>query len=183
MISRAHARPPNAQLGLTRRDVDGADFSLLLRYERDRSDDLLNPTRGWRAAGDVQPALFVGDNQTIPYGRIVISGSYYQPISALVGGVMAARGKAGILITENQRLPFDRRFFAGGGGSVRGYAFQSIGPRDINDNPLGGQSVLEAAIEARWTLRGPLGMAVFVDAARVGAFDTLDEQQTRVGVG
>lgn len=175
--------PADDLLGLTRRDVNGADLSLLMRYERDRSDDLLNPTKGWRASGDLQPAIFFGEDQTIPYGRVVIAGSYYQPFSGLRGGVIAARGKAGILITENERLPFDRRFFAGGGGSVRGYAFQSIGPRDINDNPLGGQSVIEAALEARWSLRGPLGMAVFVDAARVGTFDTLDEQQTRVGVG
>jgi translocation and assembly module TamA len=175
--------PQNIPLGLNSRDVDGADLSALIRYERDRADDILSPTSGWRASGEVQPSVFIGDSQTIPYGRAVLAASYYRPFSALPNGVIAMRAKIGVLITDDDALPFDRRFFAGGGGSVRGYGFQSIGPRDVNDNPLGGRSVLEAAVEARWSLRGPLGIAVFSDAARVGALDGSGAQETRVGVG
>ena len=175
--------PMSVRAGLIANDVDGADASFLIRYERDRADDVLNPTRGWRAQGEIQPSVFAGDGQTIPYGRIIVSGSIYRPFSALPNGVFAARLKAGALITSDERLPFDRRFFAGGGGSVRGYAFQSIGPRDLDDNPIGGRSVVEGAIEARWSLRGPFGIAVFADAARVGAFTGTNSQQTKVGVG
>ena len=175
--------PMSVRAGLIANDVDGADASFLIRYERDRADDVLNPTRGWRAQGEIQPSVFAGDGQTIPYGRIIVSGSIYRPFSALPNGVFAARLKAGALITGDERLPFDRRFFAGGGGSVRGYAFQSIGPRDLDDNPIGGRSVVEGAIEARWSLRGPFGIAVFADAARVGAFTGTNSQQTKVGVG
>lgn len=175
--------PLSGRTGLTANDVDGADASFLVRYERDRADDILNPTKGWRAQGEIQPSVFIGDGQTIPYGRLVVAGSIYRTFSALPNGVFAARLKAGALITSDERLPFDRRFFAGGGGSVRGYAYQSIGPRDLNDNPIGGRSLIEGAVEARWSLRGPFGLAVFADAARVGAFSNGDAQQTKVGVG
>jgi translocation and assembly module TamA len=176
--------PLQMRTGLTANDVDGADFSLLLRYERDRSDDIINPTNGWRAQGELQPSVFIGEGQTIPYGRLVLAGSIYRPFSALPSGVFAARLKAGVLVTSDDRLPFDRRFFAGGGGSVRGYGYQSIGPRDLDDNPIGGRSVIEGALEARWSLRGPFGIAIFADAARVGSFDNnVSQTSTGVGVG
>jgi translocation and assembly module TamA len=174
--------PLQIRTGLIANDVDGADLSLLVRYERDRADDIINPTNGWRAQGEIQPSVFIGDGQTIPYGRLVLASSIYRPFPALPNGVFAARLKAGVLVTGNDRLPFDRRFFAGGGGSVRGYAYQSIGPRDLDDNPIGGRSVIEGAVEARWSLRGPFGVAIFADAARVGSFDN-SEAQTKVGVG
>jgi translocation and assembly module TamA len=175
--------PTQVRSGLVARDIDGADLSLLIRYERDRADDVINPTQGWRTQGELQPSVFIGDGQTIPYGRLVLAGSRYQPFSALPNGVLAARLKAGILITSDDRLPFDRRFFAGGGGSVRGYAYQSIGPRDLDDNPIGGRSLIEGSVEARWSLKGPFGVAVFADAARVGALSGGEAQQTKVGVG
>jgi len=132
---------------------------------------------------EVQPAVFVGDGQTIPYGRLIVAGSVYQPVPALKDGVFAARLKGGYLLTSSSELPFDRRFFAGGGGSVRGYAYQSIGPRDANDNPLGGISVLEGSVEARWSIQGPYGMAIFADIARVGSTDSGDDAETKAGVG
>ncbi len=174
--------PLQMRTGLTANDVDGADFSLLVRYERDRADDIINPTSGWRAQGELQPSVFIGEGQTIPYGRLVLAGSIYRPFSVLPNGVFAARLKAGVLVTSDDRLPFDRRFFAGGGGSVRGYGYQSIGPRDLDDNPIGGRSVIEGALEARWSLRGPFGIAIFADAARVGSFDN-NVSQTSIGVG
>jgi translocation and assembly module TamA len=175
--------PLQIRSGLLARDIDGADLSVLVRYERDRADDIINPTQGWRAQGELLPSVFFGDGKTIPYGRLVLAGSVYRPFSALRNGVLAARFKAGVLITSDDRLPFDRRFFAGGGGSVRGYAYQSIGPRDVDDNPIGGRSLIEGSLEARWSLRGPFGIAVFADGARVGALSAGQAQETKVGVG
>lgn len=175
--------PQQGSVVMNSADVNGSDLSFLIRYERDRADDLINPTQGWRASGELQPSVFFSEDETIPYGRLVLSGAFYRPLSILHEGVFAARVKTGVLLTTNDELPFDRRFFAGGGGSVRGYAFQSIGPRDMNDNPIGGRFLLEGTLEARWSLRGPFGLAVFADAARVGALEDLDQQQTKVGVG
>lgn len=182
-IDITRTRTPTQTKSTLRRDVDGADLGLLIRYERDRTDDIINPTKGWRAQGELQPNVFLSTGETIPYARLEVAGSYYQPFSALRDGVFATRLKAGVLISGNDQLPFDRRFFAGGGGSVRGYGYQSIGPRDAFDNPIGGRSLIEGTVEARWSLRGPFGLAVFADAARVGALTNGDEQQTKVGIG
>ena len=56
-----------------------------------------------------------------------------------------------------------RRLYAGGGGSVRGYGYQELGPRDANGDPLGGRSLNEFAIEARYRF-GNYGIVPFFDA-------------------
>ena len=54
-----------------------------------------------------------------------------------------ARTPAAADARRRDEIPLDKRFYAGGGGSVRGYTFQSIGPRDAGNKPLGGASLLE----------------------------------------
>src|SRR3546814_14888612 len=56
-----------------------------------------------------------------------------------------------------------RRFYAGGGGSVRGYGYQAIVPKDLNNDPTGGRSLTESAIEARIRV-GNFGVVPFTDA-------------------
>jgi translocation and assembly module TamA len=175
--------PDRARSGIVARDIDGADLSLLMRYDRDRTNDVINPSTGWQARGEIQPSVFVGDGDTLPYARLVLGGSRYNRLPALRDGVIAARLRAGILIANNDQLPFDRRFFAGGGGSVRGYPFQSIGPRDLDDNPIGGASLIEGSLEARWSVRGPFGIAIFADGGRVGALDGGGLEETKFGLG
>ena len=51
-------------------------------------------------------------------------------------------------------VPPDWRFYAGGGGSVRGFPFQSIGPRTASNRPAGGDGLLEASIEVRQRFSG-----------------------------
>ncbi len=64
-------------------------------------------------------------------------------------------------------LPVNKRVFAGGGSSVRGYDFQSVGPLDPDSVPIGGRSAVEGAVEARAKIFGPLQFAAFVDAGAV----------------
>src|SRR3546814_19826828 len=59
-----------------------------------------------------------------------------------------------------------RRFYAGGGGSVRGYGYQAIGPKDLNNDPIGGRSLTEAAIEARIRF-GNFGGVPFLAAGQI----------------
>ena len=60
-----------------------------------------------------------------------------------------------------------RRFYAGGGASVRGYGYQSIGPRDSNNDPIGGRSLTEFSIEARVRAFGNFGIVPFLDAGNI----------------
>ena len=69
------------------------------------------------------------------------------------------------------QLPPNKRFYAGGGGSIRGYGYQRVGPLDANDNPIGGKSVIEASAELRARLFEDIGVVAFVDAG--SAFEEL----------
>ena len=64
--------------------------------------------------------------------------------------VAAGRVRLGtILGADRDEIAPSRRFYAGGGGSVRGYGYQRLGPRDVDDDPIGGRSLAEFALEAR----------------------------------
>jgi translocation and assembly module TamA len=82
-------------------------------------------------------------------------------------------------------VPGDDRFYSGGGGSVRGYAFQAIGPFAANDTPLGGRSLAEASIEGRARLTDRIGAVAFIDAGNVSdeEYPTFDNLRAGIGVG
>ena len=64
-------------------------------------------------------------------------------------------------------LPLNKRLYAGGGSSVRGFDFQAAGPLDADNDPIGGRSVVEAAIEARAKVTKNIQLAAFADAGNV----------------
>jgi translocation and assembly module TamA len=80
-------------------------------------------------------------------------------------------------------VPLDKRFYAGGGGSVRGYGYQRIGPRDANGRPIGGSSLVEGSAELRQRVRGNIGVVGFVDAGSVGLLEAPDFSDLRIGAG
>jgi translocation and assembly module TamA len=82
--------------------------------------------------------------------------------------VLAARGRVGSIFgASRSQIPASQRFFAGGGGSVRGYEFQSIGPLDRGNDPMGGRSLVEVNAEARIKVIGPFGVVPFIDGGQV----------------
>jgi translocation and assembly module TamA len=65
-------------------------------------------------------------------------------------------------------LPPDQRFYAGGSGTIRGYAYQSVGPQfPCDNNPIGGLSVMAVNLEWRRRIGENFGAAVFVDGGAV----------------
>lgn len=79
-------------------------------------------------------------------------------------------------------LPPSQRFFAGGDGSVRGYAFQSLGPRNADNRVIGGRYLTAASTELNWYFLREFGVAVFADAG--GADDTpLIDLSLGAGIG
>lgn len=82
--------------------------------------------------------------------------------------VLALRGSYGALIGEDAgEVPATIRFYSGGGGSVRGYAYQSLGPRTAKRDPLGGASLLEVNVESRLRFSESWGLVTFLDGGRV----------------
>jgi hypothetical protein len=131
--------------GGSRRTFLIAAVPLSLTY--DGSDDLLNPTSGFRLGGRLSPELSF-QNRTFGYSRVQLDGSIYQPVGDRI--VFAARARFGTILgsTVDQIAP-SRRFYAGGGASVRGYGYQAIGPRDADNDPIGGKSLAEFSLESR----------------------------------
>jgi translocation and assembly module TamA len=80
-------------------------------------------------------------------------------------------------------VPASRRFYAGGGGSVRGFAYQDVGPRLSDGTPLGGLSLFEGSAEVRRDVTAHWGVAAFVDAGAIGSSGPIDFKHLAVGAG
>jgi translocation and assembly module TamA len=135
-----------------------------LYLKLDRSDDLLNPSRGYRGQTNlILYRSFSGPDLTFTSGRI--SASTYQRLTDsdryVIAGFAAVSSIEGASLAE---LPADKRIYAGGGGSIRAYAYQKAGPLDLNNNPIGGKSSLELSLEARIKITDTIGIVPFVDA-------------------
>ncbi|CAN5201890.1 autotransporter assembly complex family protein [soil metagenome] len=130
----------------------------------DRSDDLLNPTKGYRVTLRVSPEASLQSNVS-PYVRANLDVSGYYPVSDSL--VIAGRTRVGTISgVSREAIAPSRRFYAGGGGSVRGYGYQQLGPKDASNDPIGGRSINEFALEARYRF-GNFGIVPFVDAGQV----------------
>ncbi len=153
----------------------------------DHSDNPLDPHRGWKAEVRLEPTLITGE-ESLAYVRAQVQGTYYVPIGVQANTVLAARVRVGSILGGTlPGVPAANRFYAGGGGSVRGYEYQSVGPRYSDGVPQGGLSLFESSFEARHRftnfLNGKFGAAVFVDAGSVGKHLQPDFTALRYAVG
>ncbi len=146
----------------------------------DRSDSLLNPAKGYRLRLNVSPETSV-QGSVSPYVRAQIEGTVYYPVSTSL--VIAGRAKAATIqgIARDDLAP-SRRLYGGGGGSVRGYGYQRLGPFDPNGDPIGGRSLNEFALEARYRF-GDFGIVPFVDAGNSYSSTTPNLSALKIGAG
>ena len=158
---------------------------VLGRAVYDARDNRLSPTKGFLLTLDATPSYNFGDESAF-FTRAKVGGSAYHRVSDQF--VLAGRLEAGSTFgTDLDNIPFNRRFYAGGGGSVRGFAYQSIGPQDEFGEATGGRSLVAGAAEVRWRsptlLGGNIGAAAFVDAATVAVPEIADFREIRYGAG
>ena len=138
-----------------------------LRY--DNTGDLLNPTRGVRVTARTTPFGGIGD-ELLYFHRNELLTSGYIPLDSERDLVVALRSRLGSIAGENLiTIPANQRFFAGGGGSIRGFGFQEVGPEGSRGNPTGGRSVAEAGLELRWKLTESIGLVPFLEGGNVYA--------------
>ncbi|AEG49469.1 surface antigen (D15) [Sphingobium chlorophenolicum L-1] len=146
----------------------------------DRSNDLLNPTRGFRANLRAEPEGSLQGSFS-PYLRATFDLTGYYPVSDDL--VIAGRARVGTISgAKRDDVAPSRRIYAGGGGSVRGYGYQELGPKDANNDPIGGRSVNEFAVEGRYRF-GDYGVVAFVDAGQVYESSMPQFSNIRYGVG
>lgn len=177
-----------AQEGITR-DYTLLGLPLTVRYDSTGLTDLLqDPTHGARAALTTVPMQSLGSSRA-HFAILQLSGSGYFDLSRLGiarpgRSILAMRGLIGSIAGATQfELPPDQRFYAGGSATVRGFRYQSVGPRFADGNPIGGTAIDAATIEFRQRLFGDFGAAAFVDAGQVNAGNTPFGGELRVGAG
>jgi len=141
----------------------------------DTTDNLLDARSGATAALEVKPYLELGsDGENFVKNTLVLTG-YKSPQNWRYDPTLALRIKAGFISGANNfEIPADERFYAGGGGSVRGYGYQALGPRRVIppkepggqstlSDPIGGRALSEISIEGRLRFSDTWGGVIFVD--------------------
>lgn len=151
----------------------------------DTRDDVLDTRKGIYANVNVTPytETFGDGGQFIK--TQAVAQTYLSSQVALSPTLALKLAGGSISGGEGADLPSDLRFYAGGGGSVRGYGYQTLGPRK-NNTPVGGNSFITASAEGRLRFTGDFGGVVFADAGNV--YDSSSPQTganlyTSVGVG
>lgn len=164
-------------------DRDLALLTLRGSSYMDRSNDPLNPTSGWRLTVSAQPTVVAGED-SLAFLRAEAQATTYVPIDSEGRTIVAGRLRLGsILGGDELSIPSDRLFYSGGGGSVRGFAYQGVAPRLPDDTPRGGLSLFETSLEVRRDLGRNFGAVVFVDAGAIGFQETPNFNNLRYGVG
>lgn len=158
-------------------------LSSSLGVRLDYADDPLDATTGWRIDARGEPGVVIGDRRA-QYFSLNGQLSAYQPLDQNKRIVAATRIRSGFVFgAALSDLPVSRRFFAGGGGSARGFEYQSVGPEDEDGTPTGGRGLLEVSGELRWRRDGPLGFVAFLDGAQVSADQGVDFGDVRYSAG
>ncbi len=160
--------------------------TLLIQFAElrwDASDNKLNPTRGVILRGELDHSTSALIS-TESFFKLLLEARHYYPLREQI--ILASRITVGgiKLYAGSESVPSNVRFFAGGPGSIRGYAPNRVGPLDITGRPIGGDSLLAGSVELRFPIRGDLGGVVFVDAGNVySGSPAYDLSDLRVGMG
>jgi translocation and assembly module TamA len=147
----------------------------------DSRNSLFDPELGYLLEAELMPTYNFGDEAGY-FTTATLDGSTYRRISDKF--VVAGRMKIGSIIgSDFDSIALNRRFFAGGGGSVRGFEYQTISPVDGDGELIGGRSISEVGAELRYKGDSPIGFAAFVDAGSVTEKEFPDFSDIRAGAG
>ena len=142
---------------------------LPMEFVRDARDDRLDPTTGYRVIAFAEP--FYDLKQEIGFARFGGTVAVYQAVDAAKRFILAGKVGGGYIVGASAtEIPANRRFYAGGANSVRGYGFQQAGPAAADGSPLGGTTLFESSLEARIRVLQSVQVVPFFDAG--GVFDT-----------
>ena len=157
--------------------------SIPLEFVRDMRNDKLNPTEGFRASVSAKPS-YEALNGTF-FSTFEGSTTGYKGLGSDDQVVLAGKVAAGVLVGASalEDVPATRRFYAGGGGSVRGYSYQEISPYNAAGDATGGRSYVVTSLEARFKVTETIGLVPFVDAGVVSSDIASDFSDIRAGAG
>ena len=158
---------------------------LPVSFTWNQADSDTDATKGYKLVANLTPYADINhDNDLFAIMKLV--GTGYVNVSGDGRSVLAGRAAFGTIPGgTNAFIPPDKLFYAGGGGSVRGFTYQSAGPRDAYNNPLGGASLVEASVEFRQRIGKSFGVVAFIDAgsAYLDTLPNFSENTPRIGTG
>jgi translocation and assembly module TamA len=159
--------------------------SLPSEFDYDLRNNELDPTRGMRGTLALEPLFDVAGGTLALVSQGSLS-SYYS-LSHGDRMVLAGRVGAGSIVGGDtlSDIPATRRFFLGGGGSIRGYEYRSIGP-ELNGEVVGGRSFWDTSAELRFKVTDTIGVVPFVDAGAAydePYFDFSEDIYVGAGIG
>ncbi|MGD9095170.1 MAG: autotransporter assembly complex family protein [Chromatiales bacterium] len=150
-----------------------------IRVQKSVADNPIFTRKGWllRAGLDGAYEGFISSSdflQATMYAKLI------RPAGEK--GRLIARSKLGsTMIDDVNLLPKSLRFFAGGDNSVRGYGYESLGPKNNAGTVIGGKHLFIASLEFEYLFKDPWGAALFVDTGN--AFNDWQNMDLQTGVG
>ncbi len=188
----------SARIGLDYEFSDGNDdsgdfqyrnLSLPLGVTWDRRDSKTDATRGFYLTAEAKP--FLGFGATDSGARLTFDGRAYRGLGNDNKLVFAARLQGGTIFGSSlEGTPRDFLFYTGGGGTVRGQPYQSLGVAELgtpgNEIETGGTHFLAASGEVRAKVTDKIGIVGFVDVGQVsvGGFgDASSDWHAGAGLG
>ena len=138
--------------------------SIPLTYRYDNTDEFLNPRNGSRLNLSLTPYQDLESQNS--FIKNDAWASHYWPFGERF--VWANRVRAAVIFGQSlEDIPADKRLYAGGGGSVRGYGYQLLGPLDENNNPTGGRMAFEVSTEGRFKITESIETVAFIEGGLV----------------
>ena len=162
-------------------DYNIAGIPISLNY--DTTDNALDPTKGIRFAGTAEPFVQLGDSGA---GPAMLKGQFsaYQALDEEARYVLAGRLAAGSILGAGLLdVPPQRRFYVGGGGTLRGFNYQSQSPHNEEGDIVGGLSYVAASAEARIKITDTIGIVPFIDIGAASAANTPQFSDLGIGAG
>lgn len=151
-----------------------------LRWRAAFLDDPLAPRSGYHYRLEVRGTdqLLGSDTSLL---QLLWGGNVLLPLPARFALLLRTEGGSTWQDDPLSEVPASMRFFAGGDRSVRGYAYNSLGPVDAQGKVLGGRHLLAGSAELEYALTKNWGVAAFYDVGN--AFDSWVDFELRESLG
>ena len=160
-------------------------FTLPLSATHDYRDERLDAKSGYYAKASLTPFLALSGSANGLRSYVDVRG--YKTFGTERPLTFALRGQLGSVYGPTlAQAPADYLFYSGGGGTVRGQPYQSLGVDLGNGKTVGGRSFVGVSAEARFQIRKKVGVVAFADAGYIGAeefFDGSGRWQSGAGLG